>query len=457
MIKYLAKMTGAAAILFLCSIAAFGQNDLKITTKNEFSGQSFQSTTYIKGSRQRTEQVLPGLNMSMATIEQCDLKRSIQLSEAAKKYLISEQAEVDESSSETPKTQQRPATPPPTKTTKGGVVTYIVNSTDTGERKQMFGYTARHIKSSMTTQSSPDACSKADQRIDTDGWYIDFSFAFSCPTTPVSRPMGRPSARGGCQDTMRFRNTGSGKKGFPLLETTTIYGPDGKPQTSITKEVTELSKATLDQALFEIPAGYTEAHDQSELYDFSAMARGSMGGGAGRTRPPAQSEGETPNILGGGGGESKSSGGTIRVGVVRLGNKTDQSLSTDSLRQHLISEISGSGIDAIALDSVLASEAPKEAKEKHCDFILYSDVATMKPASAAKKVGGILGRATGIGGGSSGKAEAQINFRLLPIDSLTPVIQSSASAKEEGDETTINSALDQEARQVVQAAQRKKQ
>src|SRR5215468_1327676 len=104
MIKYLAKVTGAATILFLCSIAAFGQNDLKITTKNEFSGQSFQSTTYIKGSRQRTEQVLPGLNMSMATIEQCDLKRSIQLSEAAKKYIISEQAEVEENSSEAPKT-----------------------------------------------------------------------------------------------------------------------------------------------------------------------------------------------------------------------------------------------------------------------------------------------------------------------------------------------------------------
>src|SRR4051794_21271046 len=154
MIKTLSKMTGAATVLFLCSIAAFGQNDLKITTKNEFSGQSMQSTTYIKGSRQRTEQVLPGLNVNMATIEQCDLKRSIQLSDAARKYIITEQAEVEESTPATaPKT--RPATPPPAKTTKGGVITYIVNSTDTGERKQMFGYTARHIKSSMTTESSP--------------------------------------------------------------------------------------------------------------------------------------------------------------------------------------------------------------------------------------------------------------------------------------------------------------
>jgi hypothetical protein len=179
-------------------------------------------------------------------------------------------------------------------------------------------------------------------------------------------------------------------------------------------------------------------------------------GAPGRTKPPVQSEGETPNILGGGSSKS-SGGGTIRVGVVRLNNKTDQSLSTDSLRQRLISTIGDSNVEAIALDSVLASEAPKEAKEKHCDFILYSDITTMKSASAAKKVGGIFGRATGIGGvGGSGKSEAQVSFRLLPIDSLTPVVQSTASAKEDGDEATINTALDQEARQVAQAALRKK-
>lgn len=49
-------------------------------------------------------------------------------------------------------TDTTPATPTPTTknkptpTVKGGTVTYISNITDTGERKQMFGLTARHIK-----------------------------------------------------------------------------------------------------------------------------------------------------------------------------------------------------------------------------------------------------------------------------------------------------------------------
>jgi hypothetical protein len=248
---------------------------------------------------------------------------------------------------------------------------------------------------------------------------------------------------------MHFRTTGTGKRGFPLIETTTIYGPDGSAMSTITKEVTELSKATLDQALFEIPQGYTEAHDATELYAFGGMGGGNPGRGA---RPPVQTASETTASA-----NTESTGaGKIRIGVVRLGNKTDQNVSTDSLRDRLVSAIEESGIEAVPLDSLLASEAPKEAKQKHCGFILYSDVTTMKPASAAKKVGGLLGRATGIGGGGgAGKSEAQINFRLLPVDNLTPVIQSSASAKEDGDEATITSALEQEAHQVVQSAMRK--
>jgi hypothetical protein len=42
-----------------------------------------------------------------------------------------------------------------------------------GERKQMFGFNARHIKTSMVRTASPEACDK-DMKIETDGWYIDF-------------------------------------------------------------------------------------------------------------------------------------------------------------------------------------------------------------------------------------------------------------------------------------------
>ena len=39
---------------------------------------------------------------------------------------------------------------------KGGVVTITRTSTDTGERQEMFGYKARHIRSTMMMESTPE-------------------------------------------------------------------------------------------------------------------------------------------------------------------------------------------------------------------------------------------------------------------------------------------------------------
>ena len=63
---------------------------------------------------------------------------------------------------------------------KGGVITVSRTSTDTGERQEMFGYKARHIKTSMVMESSPDACNQSHMKMETDGWYADLSAAFSC-------------------------------------------------------------------------------------------------------------------------------------------------------------------------------------------------------------------------------------------------------------------------------------
>src|SRR5579884_2344260 len=133
MLSKLVKASAIIILFFLCVV--FGQttnNDLKITTKNTFSGQSFESTTYIKGSRERTEQAMPGMNMKTATIEQCDLKRSIQLNDLTKKYFISEQAEVEEDSGASAPTTKAPATQPrsqPDSSRRGGIVTYVMTST----------------------------------------------------------------------------------------------------------------------------------------------------------------------------------------------------------------------------------------------------------------------------------------------------------------------------------------
>src|ERR1043166_655078 len=65
--------------------------DFKITFKQSLgSGQEMTSTTMIKGMRERSQMSMPGMpaGMAMTTITECDLKRTIQINDRARKYMI---------------------------------------------------------------------------------------------------------------------------------------------------------------------------------------------------------------------------------------------------------------------------------------------------------------------------------------------------------------------------------
>jgi len=165
----------------LGGIVVFGQN-YKIKQTTSMQGHEMSSTVFVKGSRKRTESGgMMGMGADVATIEQCDLKRTVQVNDKKKLYYIQPDATGETASSNTNATPSSSVTKP----TKGGTVTVTSNIIDTGERKQMFGLTARHIKTSMSMKSSPDACSKMDMSMETDGWYVDLPL-FSCPM-PIPR------------------------------------------------------------------------------------------------------------------------------------------------------------------------------------------------------------------------------------------------------------------------------
>jgi hypothetical protein len=85
---------------------------------------------------------------------------------------------------------------------------------------------------------------------------------------------------------------------------------------------------------------------------------------------------------------------------------------------------------------------------------LFTDIASLK-LSAAKALGGMLGRATGVGSGSLGKTEAKVEYKLFAVGENAPRVQSTASAKEEGDEASAGTAIDAEAKAVSSAAKKK--
>jgi hypothetical protein len=419
--------------------------DFKITIKTTTSGQTGQSTTLIKGKRERSESTMAmgGMNMgSSVNITQCDLRRTIQINDSSRKYLITPMDSDGGTAPTNPGDMTSSGSEP---SRRGGVVTMTVNTVDTGERKEMFGFTARHLKRTMTSQTSPDACNQNQMRLDTDGWYINLEYGLNCGSVKPPQ-MGR-MAPGGCRDRYDVRNTGPTNLGFPLLETMTMYGPDGQAMFTRTQEVIDLSRQTLDAALFDVPAGYTEVRSQQELSgapsmgEIMAMQRQQSG----ETHPGGiESSMSRPSA-------NANPAARVRVGVVEFNNKTKSTVSTDSLREQLIAMLNGNGVDAVALNASSPSEAAIEAKAKACAYILYTDVATLKAASSGKKIGGFLGRAAGVDTGGSGKSEARLDFRLIPTGSSSPTVQSSASSREDTEQASVSAAIESEAKAVASA------
>ena len=243
-------------------------------------GMQTESTTMIKGVRERTEQ-RTGYGMDSVNITQCDLRRTIQLSDKTRKYIITPMEDADATSTgatPSPSTGSTASAP----SQKGGVITSVTTSTDTGERKEMFGFTARHVKTSIRMESSADACNPLNMHMEQDGWYIDLNFGLNCELGRAPM-MGPPGRGGGCRDRFQTRHVGAGRTGFPLIETTIGYDQNDREQYRITKEVADLSRQPLDASLFDIPAGYAEARDSQEL-----MGTPDMGAMMGPTRwkPP---------------------------------------------------------------------------------------------------------------------------------------------------------------------------
>jgi hypothetical protein len=251
----------AISIGCLLTISGIASADTKIKSRQTSGGQTYENTSYIKGKRQRSETN----NGQMILLQQCDLRRNIQIVPQANAYIIQPYDEPATTSAASSTTAQ------PGAVRKGGVVTSTVTTRDTGERKQMLGYTARHIITTMVTDSSPDACSPIKNKMEIDGWYIDAAFALDCDVSQAYKSY-RPQTATGCQDRYETKQIGMAKKGFAVWEKTTMFGQDGAESFSTVNEVVEFSQATLDASLFDIPAGYREVKDFASAFSSPTTA-----------------------------------------------------------------------------------------------------------------------------------------------------------------------------------------
>ena len=415
-------------------------NDVKIRQRMSTGGaQGMEMILYIKGQRMRNE---TGGGLGFTTILQCDLKRTLTLNEKTKTYLISSTDSMNTAGAVGDGGAAAPAPVAPDQPQRGGVVNVTNTITDTGERKEMFGFTARRIKTSMVKTASPDACDK-DQKVETDGWYIDFQYAFECPgqTQKHQPPTYRPQP--GCKDEIRTKTVGTAKLGFPLLVTTTIYQPDGRT-TSMTQEVLELSRETLSASLFDIPEGYTLAKDMQQLYGMGATSTSAANVPTeNKTAAAPRESSSTANIT--------SSSTPKKPGVIRIGlilptvqmNAGNPAQAAVALRDGFAGFLNGPSIEVVTLSARLPSQAMEEARQSQCDYILSASMTVKKGGGGGmfgRAIGNIAGSAAGhIPGGGSATTGAARSAAITGVYS-TAAIANSIKAK---DEVTLEYKLNQ--------------
>ena len=248
---FLFSTTAFLATILISNPAGAQQYKLKQTSS--MMGMKTESTIYVKGMRKRTETgSMMGMPPQPVTIYKCELQRTVKLNDNKKLYYIEpfskEQEEVIDDDVKPAVTKTKPAVAPTT-TQKGGVITMWYNITDTGERKKVWGFTARHVWTYQKMKPSPDACTMKDSMIiKTDGWYIDLP-QFNCPVQyRPNKSMMPPNEKQkpDCIDKFVTRRSGKGKLGFPLSETRTIIMGGQGAQTSEFKTDIETLELTYE-------------------------------------------------------------------------------------------------------------------------------------------------------------------------------------------------------------------
>jgi hypothetical protein len=388
--------------------------DIKIHTKSISGAQVTETGMYFTKVRQRFD--FPGIAM----ITQCDLKRTLQINDGAKLYIV-QPFEEGKAQPTGPAAAGSPSSAPPAPgataqpATKGGIIKYTTTTTDTGERKAMFGLEARHIKVVATREPSSEACDKRLEKVETDGWYVDLPNYSACTAAPKPLAAAQPPSteQGACVDRVETQAVGDAKLGFSVLSTVTTTSGEKQDVAIISTEVTDLQITMLDPALFDIPPGYSEIKGYPELLPNIAVG-GSV------------ADAVFGSISAGTSSVAPKLAGFVRIGIIDPANKSGQTISAAMLREGLTAGFSKRPFDSVPVMGKTPEEVARDAQQKEVDYLLSSElveVNTTKPS----RIGGLVRRASG--DASKEIHEARVDYKLFPVDNQTKArLASSARA-----------------------------
>ena len=277
--RLLFKLTAAVVTAAIFSSAATSARADVMIRQRSSARPGHEETLYLKGALQRREvsaRQKDGRVMRWAFVNDCARQQFIWLDLVNRRYTV-QNGGVPAAAFTAFNEQQFDARVPPK---AKGTLTETVVTTDTGERREMFGLAARRLKVVTTWAAAPDSCDASRARVETEGWYVDLLHGVDCsPDLSGATPRWGGVAGDGCSGKRlrrgyfyRRTNSGDGRLGFPLSETTRAYDERGRVFWAETVEVTELSTAALDDAVFSVPVGYTRV-EPGRARDPSVLSR----------------------------------------------------------------------------------------------------------------------------------------------------------------------------------------
>ncbi len=265
-----------------------------MTVRDAFASMSSERTMYFQGDRKRLDfrsssggarradgSVDVRYGPHIASITRCDLGQMFQLNLDAHEYSSAPYPPkpLTKEQMETIGIKAAPARQPLSKPT----LLIETTTVDTGERKLLFGHTARHII--VTREETPlEGSQREPQESVTDGWYIDLDVRISCDRKwragEHAYLRAGLSSDGRAPDVPKFVDVGEPVTGFPvemkMTNRSTFALADGtKKENTSTNEsgITQLEEGPLAPAIFEIPAGFRQvAHiEQNPPLDWQTV------------------------------------------------------------------------------------------------------------------------------------------------------------------------------------------
>ncbi len=414
------SLVSLIALFMSLTSTAFADFKLRQQITMSARKESFtqERAIWVKGARERTEnkftderiaQMMP----QIAEIRQCDLRQNLKINDRTKRYLIEPFYETTDK----PLPSVQPSTKTETRT--GGTVNWTYTLTDTGERQQMFGLTARRLIVKQLAETSKDSCQgESKMSMTEEGWFVSLLPENANCMIDLPRGEGRETTK--CRDNLIMK----GKIQYPgmMLEGTTKMIDLLKNNDEFTTSVKtlELSKATLEMSLFEIPVGYAEVNSEQSL----------MSGGMG-------------NVLGNISTNSNSQSNKKSVAIDFFSGNVSK-INQPNLRQYVAQKVSANGANGILVSSQndIASGAFQN--------VIGVEIKSVKE-SGASKIGGLFGKVTGnMDASKLGQSEAEVVITLYAQDGKT--VSASATAKEKIDgkaDDAVKAAIDKALVQIL--------